>query len=123
VVLIDTSVWVDHLRGGDDGVARLLEAGRVLAHPFVTGELALGHLRQRREILAALHDLPQAIAATDAEVLHFIEACALAGTGIGYVDAHLVAAVRLTAGSALWTRDRRLTEVAERLGVAAAPPE
>jgi predicted nucleic acid-binding protein len=123
VVLIDTSVWVDHLRGGDEGVVRLLEAGQVLAHPFVTGELALGHLRQRREIITALHDLPQAIPATDAEVLYFIEACALAGTGIGYVDAHLVAAMRLTAGSALWTRDRRLAGVAERLGLAADQTE
>jgi hypothetical protein len=118
VILIDTSVWVDHLRGGDATVAALLDAGRVLAHPFVVGELALGKLRQRREILSALRDLPQATAATDAEMLLFIERHALAGLGIGYVDAHLLATARLTAGSALWTRDRRLSGVARRLELA-----
>ena len=116
MILIDTSVWVDHLRASDEMVAVLLEAGRVLAHPFVIGELALGHLRQRRTILSALQDLPRACVATDAEVLLFIERHALTGVGIGYVDAHLLAATRLTTGSALWTRDKRLSGVAERLG-------
>jgi len=118
VILLDTSVWVDHLRAGDKVVAALLESGQVLAHPFVIGELALGHLQQRRALLSSLQDLPQASAATDAEVLMFIERHALAGLGIGYVDAHLLAATRLTAGSVLWTRDKRLSGVAERLGLA-----
>jgi hypothetical protein len=117
MILIDTSVWVDHLRTGDETLAALLEAGRVLAHPFVVGELALGHLHQRQTILAALHDLPRAEAATDAEVLVFIERHGPAGLGIGYVDAHLLAATRLTAGSVLWTRDKRLSGVAEGLGL------
>jgi hypothetical protein len=115
VILVDTSVWVDHLRAGDTALAGLLEAGAVLAHPFVIGELALGNLRQREMVLSALADLPQAKVATDAEALHFIGAHALFGCGIGYVDAHLLAAVRLSAGAALWTRDKRLHTVAERL--------
>jgi predicted nucleic acid-binding protein len=116
VILVDTSVWVDHLRSGDKTVATLLDAGRVLAHPFVVGELALGHLRQRRTILSALHDLPRARVATDAEVLVLIERGALAGRGIGYVAAHLLASALLTAGL-LWTRDKRLHEVAGQLGL------
>lgn len=117
MILIDTSVWVDHLRADDAAVATLLKTGRVLAHPFVIGELALGHLRQRRTILSALQDLPRASVATDGEVLLFIERHALAGLGIGYVDIHLLAATRLTAGSALWTRDKRLSGAAGRLGL------
>jgi predicted nucleic acid-binding protein len=118
VILIDTSVWVDHLRHGDKLVAGLLNAGRVLAHPFVIGELGLGNLRQRQSILTSFQDLPQANLATDQEVLHFIGRYALAGLGIGYVDAHLLASIRLTGGSSLWTRDKRLSRVAERLSLA-----
>jgi predicted nucleic acid-binding protein len=118
VILVDTSVWVDHLRARDDALVDFLNAGRVLAHPFVTGELALGNLRQRDLILETLSDLPQAKVATDKEVLHFIEQHALSGLGISYVDTHLLAAVRLTAGTVLWTRDKRLHEVAGRMGLA-----
>jgi predicted nucleic acid-binding protein len=117
--LVDTSVWVDHLRAGDKMLADVLEGGQVLAHPFVIGELALGNLRQRDPILTTLQDLPQARVGTDQEVLHFIRRHTLFGSGIGYVDAHLLAAVRLTAAAALWTRDRRLLAVAQRLGLAA----
>ncbi len=119
MILVDSSVWVDHLRSGDATLARLLDDGRVIAHPFVVGELALGSLRQRELILTALQDLPQAVVASDIEVLRFINQQALYGLGIGYVDAHLLASVRLTAGGSLWTRDRRLQSVADRLGVAA----
>jgi predicted nucleic acid-binding protein len=121
LILIDTSVWVDHLRVGDRTVAGLLDSNRVLAHPFVIGELALGQLRQREVILASLRDLPQAKTVTDPEVLHFIERHALTGLGIGYVDVHLLASTQLTAGSSLWTRDKRLWRVAERLGLASKP--
>jgi predicted nucleic acid-binding protein len=117
MILVDTSIWVDHLRAGDETVVALLNSGRVLAHPFVIGELALGHLQQRQTILSSLQDLPRATAATDVEVLLFIERHALAGLGIGYVDAHLLASTRLTAGSALWTRDKRLWGVAKRLSL------
>ena len=118
MILADTSVWVDHLRAGDKTLAALLDAGMVLAHPFVIGELALGNLRQREIVLTALADLPHAIVATDEEVLHFIERHAISGRGIGYIDAHLLAAATLTAGAGLWTKDKRLHGVAVQLGLA-----
>lgn len=120
MILADTSVWVDHLRAGDKALAALLDAVMVLTHPFVIGELALGNLRQREIVLKALSDLPQAIVATDVEVLHFIDRHALFGRGVGYVDAHLLAATRLTAGATLSTNDRRLHGVAAELGLAGA---
>jgi predicted nucleic acid-binding protein len=119
VILVDTSVWVDHLRAGDAALSKLLNAGMVLGHPFVTGELALGNLRQREVVLTSLSELPFISVATDNEVLHFIGRHALFGRGIGYIDAHLLAAVRLTAGTTLWTKDRRLQGVAVELGLAA----
>jgi predicted nucleic acid-binding protein len=120
LILLDTSLWVDHLRQGDLRVASLLSAGQILAHPHVIGELALGHLRQRATILSALADLPQARPATDAEVMFFIERHGLAGRGIGWVDAHLLAATRLTEGARFWTRDRRLAAIAEEMGLSAS---
>jgi len=115
MILVDTSVWVDHLRAGDDGLAELLHHGRVLMHPFVLGELALGSLLQRRLVLDSLQDLPNAITASDAEVLILIETAGLSGAGIGYVDAHLLASVRLTPDASLWTRDKRLSKVYEAM--------
>ena len=119
MILIDTSVWVDHLRAGNSILAELLERGAALTHPFVIGELALGNLRQRELILRMLSRLPGASVATDAEVLRFVERHALFGRGVGCVDVHLLAAVRLTAGSQLWTFDKRLNDVAVQLGLAA----
>jgi predicted nucleic acid-binding protein len=118
VILVDTSVWIDHLRTGDPRLMGLLEDGHVLAHPSVTVELALGHLSRRGELLGLLRNLPQATVATDDEVLALIDSRELPGLGIGYVDAHLLAATLLTAGARLWTRDKRLTAVAARLGLA-----
>ena len=117
MILVDTSVWVDHLRANNEVVAGLLDSGQVMTHPFVIGELALAKLRQREVVLASLQDLPKATAATSHEVLHFIERHSLAGHGIGYIDAHLLASTLLTAGSFLWTRDKRLSSVAQRLGL------
>jgi predicted nucleic acid-binding protein len=122
VILVDTSVWLDHLRANDKVLAALLDTGAVLAHPFVIGELALGKLRQREIVLNALTDLPHASAATDLEVLYFIDRHSLFGRGIGYVDAHLLAAVQLTAGAKLWTKDKRLHGVAVELALAMSPP-
>lgn len=119
MILVDTSVWIDHLRRGDAGLAETLAEGRVLAHPFVIGEIALGQLRNRAAVLDALGNLPAASVASMEEVLVFIENATLSGLGIGYVDAHLLASTRLMPGAVLWTRDRRLREVAERLGLAA----
>jgi predicted nucleic acid-binding protein len=120
VILVDTAVWIDHLRDGDPALTALLERGEVLAHPWITGELALGRLRARAEILKLLGDLPQAAVATPAELLGFIEHHELhgVGVGVGYVDAQLLAATRLTADARLWTRDRRLSAAAARFGAA-----
>jgi predicted nucleic acid-binding protein len=117
VILVDTSVWIGHLRHGSESLAGLLEAGRVLAHPFVIGELALGNLRRRGVVLGALSDLPRSAVATDGEVLVFVDRHKLHGLGIGYVDAHLLAAVTLTSGASLWTEDKRLRNAAKKLGV------
>lgn len=116
MILVDTSVWVDHLRIGDPELAALLQDGRVLVHPWVVGELALGQLWGRSEVLGLLQNLPHATVATDLEVLNLIEARHLFGLGIGYVDAHLLAATLLT-GAGLWTRDKRLAAAASRLGL------
>lgn len=118
MILVDSSIWIDHLRSGDATLRALLEAGQVLTHAFVIGELALGSLRQRKRILQSLDDLPQALPARDDEVMAFIENHNLAGKGIGYVDAHLLAAARLNAVP-LWTRDKRLRAIAEKLKLAA----
>jgi predicted nucleic acid-binding protein len=120
VILVDTSIWIDHWRTGDERLMRLLEAGQVLVHPFVVGELSLGNLLHRQQVLTALQDMPQATMATNTEVMGFIDQATLAGSGIGYIDAHLLAAVRLTPGSQLWSRDKRLSAVAVRLGLAYA---
>jgi predicted nucleic acid-binding protein len=121
VILVDTSIWVEHLRGGDRVLVDLLERSAVVGHPWVTGELALGHLRGRSEILRLLGQLPQATVATAAELLAFIDRHELFGLGIGYVDAQLLAATRLTGTARLWTLDRRLAAAAERLGAAYTP--
>jgi predicted nucleic acid-binding protein len=121
VILVDTSVWVDHLRAGEPALAHLLDHGLVLAHPWVTGELALGNLSQRQDILGLLGGLPSAEIATDAEVLGLIEAEQIYGLGVGYVDAQLLAATRLTTDTRLWTADKRLATVARRLHLLADP--
>jgi hypothetical protein len=122
LILVDTSVWVDHLRVGDETLTGLLEAGRVLVHPFVVGELALGNLRQRHAILGYLQDLPQVEVATNGDVLQFVERNDLAGLGIGYVDVHLLASTELTSASSPWMRDKRLSTAAEQLGLASTLP-
>ena len=118
MILVDTSVWIDHLRAGDDAVVELLNSSRVLMHPFILGELACGNLRNRGKVLALLKDLPRVTVATDDEVLFYIERQALMGRGIGYVDAHLLAAVALAGSVRLWTRDKRLRTMADSLALA-----
>lgn len=119
MILVDTSVWVEHLRHGESRLVALLEEMRVLTHPFVIGELALGQLEQRSEILDLLGNLPSADAATQTEVLTLIDQRELTGSGIGWVDAHLLAAA-LLADASLWTLDRKLATVAKRLGLTAS---
>ncbi len=118
MILVDTSVWIDHLRKNNAQLVELLNTGSVLIHPLVIGEIALGRMRQRQIVLTALSDLPRAQVATDDEVLSFIERESLMGRGIGYIDAHLLASARLMPGTELWTLDRRLHAVAEELGLA-----
>lgn len=121
MILVDTSVWIDHLRSGDAALRGLLDGGAVLGHPWVVGELALGNLGNRGEVLGLLRGLPQASVATAEETLLLIERETLHGAGIGYVDAQLLAAARLTREASLWTRDKRLIVVATRLGVGFEP--
>ena len=117
MMLVDTSVWIDHLRRGDDELVAALLAGQVLIHPWVVGELACGALRERGKVLDLLRSLPASPVAVEYEVLFFIERYALMGRGIGYVDVHLLASARL-AEARLWTRDKRLVVVANALGLA-----
>lgn len=118
MILVDTSVWVDHLRRGDPGLVALLERAAVVMHPFVMGEIACGSLKDRQSLLELLHDLPRAVIATDDEAMQFIERHRLFGKGIGYIDVHLLASVALTGGAQLWTRDQRLRQVAATMGFA-----
>lgn len=122
MILVDTSVWVDHFRRGDPGLVDLLERSAIVMHPFVVGEIACGSLRDRKSILELLQDLPAAVVAHGDEVLHFIERKALHGKGIGYVDVHLLASVALTEGTRLWTRDLKLRRAAAALGCAYPEP-
>jgi predicted nucleic acid-binding protein len=119
LILVDGSVWIDHVRQGDAILADMLEHARVLTHPFVIGELATGSQRQRAVILHALRGLPRAVVAQDGEVLVFIEREALFASGRGYIDVHLLASVRLPPGALLFTRDKRLHTTATRMSFAA----
>ena len=116
MILVDTSVWIDHLRRGDAHLMATLLAGHVLIHPWVIGEIACGTLRERGQVLDLLQSLPLSPVALEDEVLFFIEQYALMGRGIGYVDIHLLASAQL-AGARLWTRDKRLVVVANELGM------
>jgi len=116
MVLVDTSVWVDHFRRDNPRLGRLLLDDGVVCHPFIIGELACGHLRNRAAILKLLKNLPQAVLATNDEVLTFIEVHGLPGRGIGFIDAHLLASCSL-GRNFLWTRDKKLMTLARRQGV------
>ena len=115
MILVDTSVWIDHLRHGVAELSTALQQSQVMHHPFVLGELACGNLKARVQILGLLESLPAATVATDAEVRAFIDRHQLMGRGIGYIDAHLCASARLS-GVRLWTRDKRLQTIASELG-------
>ena len=115
MILVDTSVWVNHLRTNNEYLTELLECNKVLVHPFIVGELACGNLHNRTGILKLLSDLPQTLVATTAEVLFFIEQHKLMGCGIGYVDAHLLTSTALATSTRLWTRDKPLRAAAASL--------
>ncbi|MDM0045653.1 PIN domain-containing protein [Variovorax dokdonensis] len=122
MILVDTSVWIDHLARGDTQLQALLEEDQVLAHPFVIAEIALGSLPRRAETLDALRALPSAPIATNEETMGFLEKERLFGLGIGYVDLHLLASTRLQPTTYLWTRDKRLLSAALQLNLAAFAP-
>jgi predicted nucleic acid-binding protein len=117
VILVDTSIWVDHLRRGDAGLSALLEATDVAVHPFVVGELACGSLRRQSDVVRLLSALPQVTTATHEEVMHFIDVHRLGGRGIGYVDVHVLASASID-GIRVWTRDKALASQAASLGLA-----
>lgn len=123
MILVDTSVWVDHLRTGDAQLSALLKGATVVMHPMVLGELACGNLKNRETLLVLWRSLPQISVATDAEALLFLERNRLWGRGIGYIDLHLLASVALDAETGLWTRDRRLHDVADLFGLAYVEPD
>ena len=116
MVLVDTSIWVNHLRRGDIQLEELLLNGEVVCHPFVIGELACGNIKNRYEILTLLQSLPETPTIDLAEYLYFIEQNHLSGIGIGFVDVHLLASAKLS-GIPLWTNDKRLKETAIKLKV------
>jgi predicted nucleic acid-binding protein len=118
LILVDTSVWIDHLHKTLPPLVEALEKEEVLIHPFVLGELACGRIARRREVLDLLATLPASLVATDEETLRFIENHRLMGKGIGYLDAHLLAAAALTEGARLWTRDKPLAVIAAQLRIA-----
>jgi predicted nucleic acid-binding protein len=117
MVLVDTSVWVAHLRHGNMGLRALLNKGHGVCHPFIIGELACGSLKNRSEILSLLHALPMATHAEHEEVMQFIENNSLMGKGLGYIDIHLLASAILSKVP-LWTLDKKLNQVSLKLGLA-----
>ena len=121
MILVDTSVWVDHLRSGEHHLAELLLSARVLVHPHVIGEIALGSLRDRANVLGLLRNLPRAQVSKDEDVLDLINLGQLFSCGIGYTDAHLLASVRAVPGTWLWTRDKRLFALAAEMALAYVP--
>lgn len=118
MILVDTSIWIEHLRVGCPELSDLLEAGEVLAHPFVVGELACCNLSNRDDVLSVLGGMPETRVASHQEVLFFVEQKRLMGRVIGYVDVHLLAAAALTPPTRIWTADRRLAQAAATLDLA-----
>jgi predicted nucleic acid-binding protein len=121
-IIVDSSVWIDHYRSRDEALVALLRREDVVMHPYVLAEIALGHMKQREERLSNLRELPTADVARDEEVLNLIEEQQLYGSGLGFVDAHLLASARLTLRTFVFTRDKQLLRVARKLGIAYEEP-
>jgi predicted nucleic acid-binding protein len=121
MVLVDTSIWIDHLRSSNGHLVSLLKANSVAVHPFIVGEIACGNPARRATVLGLLRALPKAQQAGEDDVLFFLDRHRLAGKGIGYIDAHLLAAAKL-ASLPLWTADKRLARIASSLGLEYMPP-
>ena len=118
MIIVDSAIWIDHLHQFDADLDGLMDQRHALMHPFVIGEVALGSLRDRETFINIASKLPRPPMASVAEVLKLITSAALGGSGIGYVDAHLLASTILVPSGAIWTRDKRLIAVAERLNIA-----
>jgi predicted nucleic acid-binding protein len=116
MVLVDTSVWVRHLRAGDSDLEQLLNNGEVMCHPYIVGELACGNMKNRHEVLSLLQLLPLTTLARHEEILQFIEMNHLMGKGLGYMDVHLAASAVLS-GVPILSYDKKLNEVSEGLGI------
>ena len=121
MILIDTSVWIDHFRTGSSALAYLIAEDRVVQHPFVTGELAVGNPNARQRTILLLRSLPRIEPVNEQQFHDFMDNSRLFGTGLGFVDIHLLAAVDAAPGSKIWTRDRRMQEQADRLGLSCDP--
>lgn len=121
MILVDSSIWIDHLNVPDVELTGLLQHARALIHPFVIGEIALGALRNRAQVISRLMAIKQTVVADHADVMILIDRHSLGSAGIGYVDAHLLASTKLSEGSRLWTRDRRLSDAATRLEINHVP--
>jgi predicted nucleic acid-binding protein len=117
MILVDTSVWIDHLHHTDAALVALLEQNAVWMHPMILGELACGNLKNRASLIGLWQALPRLSAATDVEARQFLEIHELLGQGIGFIDVHLLCVVALANGAQLWTRDQRLAEIATGLGL------
>ena len=121
MVLVDTSVWIDHLRKTSSRLAGLLDNGEVVIHPFIVGELACGNLANRKELLSLLHSLPAVERVEDDEILFFIEQHSPAGRGLGLIDVHLLVSSKVSEHP-LWTKDKRLAATAEEIGLGFGQP-
>ena len=119
MILADTSIWIDHFRSKNPQLAQHLDQGKIVIHPLIVAELALGSFRRRTETLALLDLLPRLQLAQLTEVRFMIEARRLYSLGIGLIDAHLIASVFISPDTLLWTRDKRLREAADSLGIGA----
>jgi predicted nucleic acid-binding protein len=118
MILVDTSIWIDHGRRRDARLTEWLIEGLVLGHPFVQGELACGQMARRAEVLELFDQLPTATLVSHLELLHFVDRHQLMGRGLGWVDMHLLAST-MASRATIATRDARLARAAEALGVAA----
>jgi predicted nucleic acid-binding protein len=123
MILVDTSVWIDHLRQANALLAQSLSDNRVSLHSMIIGELACGNLRNRAGLLSLWQQLPRVNEADYQEVLQSIERFQWMGKGIGFVDAHLLASTLLTPNTMLWTQDARLHKLAQQLSIAFIPPQ
>lgn len=117
MVLVDTSVWIDHLRSKSKPLISLLEQSQVSIHPMIIGELACGNLRHRTQLLGLWENLPHVVEASHSEVLLCLEKNRLMGKGVGFIDLHLLSSTLLSTNTSLWTHDRRLQNLAESLGI------